>query len=236
MATFNGARFVSEQVTSIIDQLAMDDELVIVDDASTDNTCDLIAAIDDPRIRLHAQQFNVGYVRAFERALQLATGDILMLSDQDDVWTPNRLARMCAALETCSVAAGNYSILGASVEPTRRNLLSSRFDDTPRRNEFGILVGYRPYFGCAMGLTKRALRAILPIPRYFVESHDLWLALVGNELRSIHHLDAPVVTRRLHESNVTPLGWRSIGSIIRARIMLFRGLLEARRRARPQVG
>jgi glycosyltransferase involved in cell wall biosynthesis len=236
MATFNGARFVREQIASIIEQLAPDDELVIVDDASTDDTRDVIAAIDDPRIRLYVETSNAGYVRAFERALQLATGDILLLSDQDDVWTPDRLARMCAALEKCSVAAGNYSILGTALEPTRRHLLSSRFDHTPRRNEFGILIGYRPYFGCAMGLTRGAVLAVLPIPLYFVESHDLWLALVGNALRSVHHLDTPVVRRRLHESNVTPLGWRSLRSIMQARIMLFRGLLEARRRARPRVG
>lgn len=236
MATFNGASFVHQQIASIIEQLAPDDEIVIVDDASTDDTREVITAFNDSRVRLHAQPVNAGYVRAFERALQLATGDILLLSDQDDVWTRDRLARMCAALESRSIVAGNYSVLGAAGEPTRRPLLASRFDNSPRRNEIGILIGYRPYFGCAMGLTRQVLSAVLPIPHYFFESHDLWLALVGNELRSLHHLDATVVTRRLHESNVTPLGWRSLRSIMRARIMLLRGLLDARHRARARVG
>ncbi|MCU1586440.1 MAG: glycosyl transferase [Microbacteriaceae bacterium] len=230
MATYNGSRFVAEQARSILEQLGPLDELVVVDDASTDDTLAVIASIGDPRVHVHPQPSNRGYVRAFERALSLAAGDVMLLSDQDDVWTPGRLETMVAALNGSSVVAGNYSVLGAV--DTRQHVLDARFDRTPWRNQIGILVGYRPYFGCGMGLRRDALPAILPIPRYFVESHDLWLALVGNSLRSIAHLAEPVVSRRLHDANVTPLKWRSLASIAQARFMLLRGLIEARHRAR----
>ena len=90
MATYNGASFVSAQIESILAQLVDDDELVIVDDASTDDTVAVVESIGDPRIRIIRQNVNQGYVRTFERALREATGDVLLLSDQDDLWLPGR--------------------------------------------------------------------------------------------------------------------------------------------------
>ena len=72
---------------------------------------------------------------------------------------------------------------------------------------------------------------VLPFPPWLTESHDLWIGLAGNVTREMRHLEDPSVERRLHGSNQTPLGWRSLPTILRARVMLARCLVEARRRS-----
>lgn len=234
LAAHDGARFIGEQVRSILDQLGPSDELVVVDDASTDETVSVVESFGDPRITVHRNQFNVGYVRTFERALGLARGAYLLLSDQDDVWMPGRLEAMVAALDRDGVVATSVAILGAPPGPPRWRL---RDRDSRRyaTNVAAVLVGVRWYFGCAMGLRRDVLATVLPFPAWLTESHDLWIGLVGNTLNEMRHLEAPSVARRLHSANQTPTRWRSLRQIVRARVMLARCLVEARRRAHRLV-
>jgi glycosyltransferase involved in cell wall biosynthesis len=234
MATYRGELYVREQLESILRQLGPDDEIVVVDDASPDGTYAAIAALTDPRIRLHRLDRNGGYVRAFEEALGRATGRYLFFSDQDDVWVSGRVDRMIASLDDAPFVAGNYSVLGGDGVPPARMPLGPEFDGRTTRNLLGIMIGYRPYFGCGMGMTREVLPLVLPIPRIFFESHDLWTAIVGNTAGGMRHLGEVVVERRLHDNNQTPLGWRPIGPIARARWMLLRGLFIARSRVRKR--
>ncbi|VXB55778.1 Glycosyl transferase [Arthrobacter sp. 9AX] len=231
MATYRGTQFVEEQVTSILRELGPDDELVIVDDASPDETAAVVRGIDDSRIRLVVAQQNQGYVRTFEEAIRLSRGQFIFLSDQDDIWIQGRLDRMVAALESDQVVASNFDILGGGPRPWIPELRSS---DSTRNvaNLWGILIGYRAYYGCAMGFRREALPLVVPIPPYVRESHDLWLAICGNMIRSVAHLDQSTVLRRLHDDNQTPAGWRSLRKIVAARIMLVRLMVEAFKRRR----
>ncbi|MDO9397300.1 MAG: glycosyltransferase, partial [Herbiconiux sp.] len=116
MATYRGAAYVAEQIESIVAQLGPDDELVIVDDCSPDDTvATIIATVDrlgESRVLLTRTDENVGYVRAFEAAIRRSRGRFVFLSDQDDVWTPGRHEAMIAGLSRALVVAGNHSILG----------------------------------------------------------------------------------------------------------------------------
>jgi hypothetical protein len=94
------------------------------------------------------------------------------------------------------------------------------------------MVGVRPYHGCAMAFRRDVFWAAVPFPPYLTESHDLWLALVANCLRDSVHLEEASVARRLHGENQTPLGWRRLDIILKARVVRVRYLLEAYRRAR----
>ncbi len=185
MATYRGEAFVREQVESILVQLGRHDEIVVVDDASQDGTAEAVLAIGDPRIRLVRLTSNSGYVRAFERALNESRGRYLFFSDQDDVWPAGRLDTMLDSLQSASFVAGNYSVLGAGDTPPARFPLRPSFDLRRAQNLFGIMIGYRPYFGCGMGMTRDALSLVLPIPAIFTESHDLWTAIVGNTAKSM---------------------------------------------------
>ncbi|WP_426978695.1 glycosyltransferase [Pseudarthrobacter sp. O4] len=231
MATYKGAAFVQEQVASILAELGADDELVIVDDASPDQTATIIAAIMDPRIRLVRAASNRGYVRTFEEAVRLSRGNFIFLSDQDDVWIPGRIELMLEALAESQVVASNFDMLGGGPRPWIPRLRSA---DSRRHlaNLAGILVGYRAYYGCGMAFRRDAAKYFLPIPPYVRESHDLWLAVCGNVAGSISHLDESTICRRLHEENQTPAGWRSLPKILAARMMLLRLMVEALRRRR----
>jgi glycosyltransferase involved in cell wall biosynthesis len=230
LAAHDGADYVGEQVRSILDQLGPVDELVVVDDASTDSTVSVVESFGDPRITVHRNHANVGSVRTFERALGLARGAYLLLADQDDVWVPGRLEAMVAALDLDGVVATSVAVLGDLDSP--RWPLRAKDSHRYAANVAAVLVGVRWYFGCAMGLRRDLLRAVLPFPAWLIESHDLWIGLVGNVAHEMRHLEPPSLERRLHDANQTPLGWRSLPTILRARVMLARCLVEARRRQR----
>ena len=85
MATYNGEKYIQEQIDSILCQLSKDDELVISDDHSTDATCDIIKSYNDRRIKLFLNELAKGVTHNFENALLHSKGDIIFLADQDDV-------------------------------------------------------------------------------------------------------------------------------------------------------
>jgi glycosyltransferase involved in cell wall biosynthesis len=235
MASYRGASYVLEQLESILEQLEVNDEVVIVDDASPDNTVETIRSIADPRIRLIESPGNRGYVRAFETAVLASRGEYVFLSDQDDVWVPGRVAAMLTALKSVRVVASNFEILGGDSRPWIPPLRST-WDARPGANLFGIMVGYRAYYGCGMAFRRDMVPIFTPIPPYMRESHDLWLAICGNLAGSVGHLEQATLLRRLHETNETPAGFRSLGRIIAARIMLARLIVEARRRIKRSAG
>lgn len=233
MASYNGSKFISEQVSSILEQLTNADELVIVDDASTDGTLDAIRQFKDSRIRLISAPSNQGYVRSFEQAVLASNGGYIFLADQDDVWIEGRLERMIDVLADHQLVASNFDVLGGGQRPPIPRL---RSEDSSRRaaNLAGILVGYRAYYGCGMAFRRDLLDMFVPIPPYLHESHDLWLAICGNTVGSIAHMDGSSLLRRIHGDNATPQGWRSLTTILRARLVLLRLLWEAFQRATTQ--
>jgi hypothetical protein len=100
------------------------------------------------------------------------------------------------------------------------------------RNIIGILVGYRLHWGCAMAFRRELLGQILPFPAHMTESHDQWIALVGNMNRSITYLEADTILHRLHGQNLTPAGMRGLTKILKARLAFIRNIAVAWRRAR----
>ena len=91
IATYNGEKFIEEQIRSILLQLDSHDEIVISDDHSTDKTIQIIKSINDDRIKIIYNKNNKGYTNNFENAISKASGDFIYLSDQDDVWKPTKV-------------------------------------------------------------------------------------------------------------------------------------------------
>lgn len=229
MATFNGENYVRDQLASILGQLGEMDEVIIVDDHSTDSTVAQVEALKDRRIKLIVNQYNEGHVKAFERALGLAGGRFIFLADQDDIWLPNRVETMVRNLidTQSALVSSSYSILG---NPNMRGALLQASDSPKKlRNMGGVLAGRRPYFGCTMALERSLLNAALPFPPY-VKAHDLWLAMVANARSSNFHLEQTTVLRRLHERNLTKAA-RPLQDKIIDRIWMTRAIFEAIKRA-----
>jgi glycosyltransferase involved in cell wall biosynthesis len=234
MASYNGSAFIREQIESILADIGMDDELVVVDDASPDDTPDIVAGITDPRVRLVRSPENRRYVRTFNAAAEMAQGEYIFFADQDDVWIPGRTEHLIRSLQDRAVVAGNVALFGGPPDPAPWSLRSR--DSSHRvRNLVGTLVGYRPYYGCAMGFRRDFAQVVLPMPGYLYESHDLWLSIAGNLAGEMNHVESPAVLyRRLHDANETPRGWRGPRQIVSARIMLIRCVITASARLRSR--
>jgi len=230
MASYNGAAHVVEQLESILAQLGPDDEVVIVDDASTDTSVDVITRVGDTRIRVIPSPINEGYVKAFEKALIASRGEYVFLSDQDDLWLPGRLDLMLEALAVKPVVASNFSFFGQ--KPRTIESLRLKASDSSKRwiNLLLLWVGVRPYYGCAMAFRRDLAPLVLPFPCFLHETHDQWIAMVGNLVGGMRHLEQDTLSRRLHDSNTTPKKARSPLLIVRSRIMLARAFVVAARR------
>lgn len=205
MATYNGENFIAEQISSILLQLKSDDELIIVDDCSKDNTVQIIRNFNNNKIKIYQNEKNCGEIFTFSRAISLAKNDIIFLSDQDDIWIKGRVELMKKKLLDTGalVIFSNFDIMNMAgkIEPFSHPLKSK---DSSRHfnNICGIFLGKRHYYGCTMAFQRKIINLILPIPS-FVKSHDLWIAMAGNLLGSIEHIDEKTLIRRIHGNNVT---------------------------------
>jgi len=226
MAAYNGARYLREQVQSILAQLGPGDELVVVDDASTDETLALLLSFDDRRIHVHRNTQNLGHVQSFARALSLARHDLLLMSDQDDVWLPERATLMRSALAHPNAWVVSTNSRYIDGEGNRINFDAEGVSASRSTHHFAnicsIFTGRRRYYGCAMGLRREILPIVLPIPD-FVESHDLWIALASNLARANLHLDSETLSRRVHGSNAS-IVTRPLRQKLWSRVIFLRSL------------
>ena len=206
MATYNGALYISEQISSILCQLNYNDELIIVDDCSTDNTLNIIYEYNDIRIKLLCNKSNKGVNHSFSRAIMASTGDYVFLSDQDDIWLKGRVDLMLKNLlsENVCLLTSNFSWIVESGQSVfvKFDGVSAINSKNYFKNVFDIFTGKTNYFGCAMVFSKSLVKYIVPIPS-FVESHDLWIAKIGNLFFSQMHLDNSTFLKRIHGNNAT---------------------------------
>lgn len=228
MATYNGERFVRPQMQSILDQLSTHDEVVIVDDCSTDGTCAAILEFGDPRIRLHRNDRNRREVYSFGRAIECARNELIFLADQDDIWLPGRVDQMSRALETAALVTTNFEWIDVDGSPIAVDFDGVRASDSTRhvKNVADIFIGRTNYFGCAMAFRRVLVPLITPMPPY-VQSHDLWIALAGNLIRSNVHLDSPSLLKRRHDCNATnTVSGRNLSSKLWSRAIFARSVID----------
>lgn len=230
MATYNGERHVRRQIETILGELSSTDELIVVDDCSTDRTVEIILSMQDPRISVHRNAYNQRQVRSFATAIAFANNDVLFLADQDDVWIPGRVDLMCEALETARAAlvASNFEWVDETETPVDLPLTPVKQQDSQRflKNIFDIFVGRHKYLGCTMAFRRELVPLLLPIPSYS-EAHDLWLALAANVIGSNVHLEATTLRKRHHQGNFTDtVSGRSLYLKLRTRLLFVRSLLE----------
>lgn len=206
IATYNGAEFVKEQLDSILNQIPEDAEVLVGDDGSSDDTIRIIGDLDDARIRVIKNSSNLGYIGNFEHLIDVAAGNYIFLSDQDDIWPAGRVEKMMSAMQL-----SNSLVVVGAMESFFDDMKSRKFfcgfgkvrNNTPFRNVIDIFVGRNvPYYGCAMLLSKNIKPYLLPFHSKII-SHDIWIAFVANRRRSIYHLDDIVTLRRIHGSNLT---------------------------------
>jgi glycosyltransferase involved in cell wall biosynthesis len=209
LCTYNGERFLREQLDSLAAQTRPPDELVIGDDRSTDGTTKVVesfAAAAPFPVRLHVNDLNVGTARNFDRAIALCSGDVIALCDQDDVWLPEKLRRFEEVFETDAGAGlvfGDALLVGEDLSPTGRRLWEWTFTPaerraTRRRGAFRTLLRRNFVTGATMAFRARFKPLVLPVPTDLNMIHDGWIALVVAAVSRVAALPEPLVKYRQH--------------------------------------
>jgi glycosyltransferase involved in cell wall biosynthesis len=224
MATYNGEKYVQVQLASILNQLSHDDEVVIVDDASTDNTVEIILGFNDKRIRLYRNDQKKGAVRNFDRALHLVRGDLVFLSDQDDRWYDNKVATVRSLFESSDLDLVVHDARVISDSGVLNESLFRMCKSSP--GIFRNIIG-STYTGCCMVLRKEMLDRVLPIPDEKGIFHDSWIGIMSDCLRwKKMFLPVPLMEYRRHGGNVSTMKTRGLFQIIPERIRLIAAILS----------
>lgn len=231
MASYNGAKYIKEQIASILIQLEEQDELVISDDGSTDETLDIINSFKDKRIKLikHKHPEHIGgcyksnvYVSSnFENALGYCSGEFIFLTDQDDVWVEGKVKKMVQFAEANPVAG----VVMSAITVIRSDGSIKKTLVVPRDVSFlkGLLIA--KYLGSSMMLTRKFLEVALPFPRGIV-SHDAWLGALAKYNKALFVMDEPLLLYRRHSENVTSKAIRTpFFKKIKYRIIIFINIL-----------
>ena len=201
MATFQGAKHLREQLESIARQSRRPTELVVSDDASQDGTPDILdafartAPFDVRVVRGHTR---VGYVRNFERALQMCTGDIVFFCDQDDVWFESKVAVVCDVMQrepSRHVVIHDRVVVDGSLRSTGTSSLSAL------RARGGKLTSY--VAGSSTALRRPLVDLVLPFPEPARVGHDAWVHQVAHGLGVVGVLEQPLMYYRRHGANAS---------------------------------
>lgn len=228
LATYNGTKYIEIQLQSILRQLGANDEVIILDDCSKDKTLDLVRDIDDKRIKIFKNEVNKGHVYSFGHVVALATKEIIFMSDQDDVWLDGRLELMKDQLlkSKALLISTNSHFIDSEGKIIDFSLdgVSSESSKKYFKNIMDIFVGKTNYVGCTMAFKKELRNLILPIPCY-VESHDLWIAMGANIIKSNLHLDEPSLNRRIHGENASIVK-RALLPKLWSRVIFFISMIQ----------
>ena len=232
MAVYNGREFLPHQMDSVLSQLHPGDELIVIDDASTDGSVEFLKDPMFQRVRLFTNPRNLGVIASFQRGLCLAQHGVVFLCDQDDLWLPGKRAAfvaefardpaVCLVISDAEVIDREGAQIAPSFMATRGGFKGTALG-TLWRNRF---------LGCAMAVRRSLLQVALPFPKK-VPMHDMWIGIVGSVTGRVVYLPTPYLRYRRHGGNLTPsrsqkpwyrlLSWR-IGLFM----MLLQRLLLAR--------
>lgn len=213
MCTYNGQRFVAEQVRSILEQSKGVDEIVVSDDGSSDTTLDQVRQTfadftgRTPELKILTGE-RLGITRNFARAVGTCTGNVIFLCDQDDVWLPNKVETIASIFENQPDALLVFSN-ARLVDADLHNLGKSQFQmvrmtDGLRQSLEGI-DGFETLLrrNVVTGATVAFRRELLNIALPFVDGwlHDEWLAILAAAEGGLRVIDTPLVLYRQHGSN-----------------------------------
>lgn len=214
MCTYNGAQYLREQLESIAAQTRLPDELVVCDDGSTDQTVQEVEqfALRAPfPVRLHSNDRNLGSSKNFEQAIELCRGDIIALSDQDDVWLPEKLRLIEQEFLSSNVGLvfTDGEVVDRDLRPLDWNIWRTiRFNEKEQKlfsagMAFDILLDHNVVTGATMAFRARFKELVLPIPIDVMHDgwkmiHDGWIALMVAAVGDLFFIPEPLIKYRQH--------------------------------------
>jgi glycosyltransferase involved in cell wall biosynthesis len=231
MATYNGNRYIKEQLESILPQMEETDELIICDDQSSDNTLDIINSISDNRIKVKINNNRLGHVRNFEKAISLAKNEIIVLTDQDDIWSANKLNVVRKLFESNRKLTLYHH--GITTIDSGGKILDKHFNDINltynNKNVVTKIVRSlvkHHYFGCCMCFRKSLIPKLLPFPKASY-AHDHWITATALVNGDVFCDNTSLISYRQHDMNVSPKNGLSLISAIKVRFLLIQMYIVA---------
>jgi len=198
IATYNGEKYIYNQLCSIIKQIGANDEVIISDDSSTDKTIEIVKSFNDSRIKIYPDQKFKDPIKNFEFALSQAKGDVIFLSDQDDIWVDGKVNAAIKAFENYDMVVTDHSV----IDDNGNLILDSYFSKVSSKP--GILHNLKKntYYGCCMAFKRDVLKYALPFPKD-IPMHDIWLGFVSDLYFKSVFINHPYTQYRKHSANVS---------------------------------
>jgi len=201
MATYNGEKYLREQLDSIIEQTYKNIELIVVDDCSQDSTLDILVAYQASHnfIKIYRNESNMGVSQTFSFGITKAIGDYVAFCDQDDVWLPNKIERMVAEIGDNLLIHGDAKLVDQDLN-TIEDSFARKYKDINKSKFTDYLLGNN-VTGCCTMISRELVQLSMPIPENFY-IHDHYFALVASYYKRIKFLDEKLVLYRQHGNNV----------------------------------
>ncbi len=205
LCVYNGERYLRAQLESILAQEGVRLEIVAVDDRSTDGSLALLQdyAARDARFRVFENETNLGHLRSFEKCMGLCSAPLIAPSDQDDVWAPSKLRRLCEALGDADLAYCDSAYIDGEGRPMGRSI-SDDMDSMHAGRDPLRYVFQNTVSGHALLVRRTIFEAARPFPELIY--HDWWLAMCAAANAGVVYVDEPLVQFRRHVSAYSPLG------------------------------
>jgi len=224
IAVYNGEKFLKETLNSILQQLNNDDEIIIIDDASTDHSLKIIQSFNDQRIRISNNTKNKGVNISFYNALKKAEGDLIFIADQDDTWRNNKVSIIKKEFqkERRDIIIHDAFIIEDGIQKKE-----SLFQVNKSGTGFFKNLWSDKYVGCCMVISKEGLKKILPSKINPKVYYDHFLGLMA-EIKKLNvlFLGIQLIHYNRHQNNQTDIRKRrKIGMIIMDRARLIKMLL-----------
>lgn len=245
MTTYNGEKYVKEQIDSILVSNYQDFELFIYDDGSNDNTVALMRPYEQQypdKVHVFQNEKNLGLVRNFLQALSLTTMDYVMFCDQDDVWTANKIGITLKRMRNLEAQTGKGTPLAVFTDATvvDQNLMelqSSFFESNhlePKNTDLAHLLMENKLIGCTV-MVNAAVRKVLQSNRLPQDAkyHDWWVALIAASFGKIAFVKESTLLYRQHEKNM--VGGADFISYIKNRLQNLQHQKEAIRALERQA-
>lgn len=227
IATYNGEKYIKEQILSILSQIEKDDEIIISDDNSQDKTILEIESVKDHRIKIYKNEYRLGYTRNFENALKKSLGDIIFLSDQDDIWIQGKVSKCLSYLKYYDFVVSDNIVTNDELKTIHK----SHFEYFNTKSGFLNNLLFPRYVGACMAFKRDILVKSLPFPKKTdLAAHDYWICLVAEAYFKTKLIKTPLILYRRHSNNASTGGKRSKNSILHkilVRIYILFNLIKA---------
>lgn len=199
MASYNGERFITEQLDSILNQSYHNIELVIVDDCSKDETISIIKRYQEKfsNIKLFQNEMNSGVTKTFERAIQESKGEFIAISDQDDIWELNKIEILMNEIGSFDAVYSNSLLVDAQGNSLNKSFTTIMNMKTYTCGAPFLLSNSVP--GHTILMKRDFVEKILPFPKDML--FDLWIGFCAAGNNGIKFVDKTLVKYRQHESN-----------------------------------